>query len=328
MKKFYIVFFCFIIICRVYAQREIISLDGRWNIQDSVDSLVIPKIFEHTVDVPGLVRTSVPGFKNVDKFISYDYDHYEGNPDSGKYKIDNPKQIGISLQKRNYFWYERKFTLGNPKEVVILKVNKAQFGSAIWINNKYVGQNLSDCTAGYYNITKYIRFNDENEIMIRIGAHPGVLPYWMYSGRDDDKRYWTPGIWDDVSLILCNNPYISSVQVAPDINKSIITVQAVLNNLSGTKDFDLKYFVREWKSGKRVTEKEKKGIILSENGNIVITKKIIIPKEHLWSPGDPFLYTVELETPPIKSGSYKLTAAAKRNDTGEITISTRLFKID
>ncbi len=296
MNKIICLCFLLFMASQSFAQRTVLSLDGSWQIEDSIDSLAMPRHYSHKVDVPGLVRTSEPAFANVDRFVSYDYNRYDGNPNQGKYDIKDPKDIGIALQKRNYFWYRRTFTLTGRKEVVMLKVNKAQFGSAVWLNGHYVGKNLSNTTAAFYNITRFVRFNQANEIVIRIGAHPGVLPYWMYSGKDEDKRCWTPGIWDDVSVISSNNPFIQSVQVAPDIDRSGITVQARIADFKGGGTIDVAYIVREWKSGKEVASLERKGIRISENGSTIITEKISVPHQHLWSPKDPFLYTVEVKT--------------------------------
>lgn len=296
MKNIFLIGTFLLLTISCFSQRVIISLNGVWKIAETMDSSAIPVIFSHLADVPGLVRNSEPAFKGVDQFVSADYNFYWDNPDRLKLTIlDN--EIGISLQNRNYFWYKRFFNIEARKEIVILKVNKAQFGSSVWINGKFAGRNLSGCTSAFYNITNLVKYNGENDIVIRIGAHPGVLPIWMFSGKDSDKRYWTPGIWDDVSIISCNNPYIESVQVAPDINQSEITVQTSIISFQNQNTFDLAYDVKEWKTGKSIGSPEKKNIKLSPDGRATITEKIPVPDQHLWSPSDPFLYTLEVKTP-------------------------------
>ena len=52
-------------------------------------------------------------------------------------------------------------------------------------------------------------------LLVRVGAHPGVLPATFPAGTDFEKLKWTPGIYDEVSLQLADNPVIESVQVAP-----------------------------------------------------------------------------------------------------------------
>ena len=65
----------------------------------------------------------------------------------------------------------------------------------------------------------------ENVLVVRIGAHPGVLPASAPFGTDQEKNLWTPGIYDSVSLILADNPVIESVQVAPRLASSDILVE-------------------------------------------------------------------------------------------------------
>ena len=71
-------------------------------------------------------------------------------------------------------------------------------------------------------------------MVIRIGAHPGVLPANVSEGTDFEKNRWTPGIYDDVKLMVMNNPVISTVQVAPQLARSSILVQTELHNYSDT----------------------------------------------------------------------------------------------
>ena len=52
------------------AERATISLDGQWQIEDSVDGNTAPSRWTHAVPVPGLAHLATPEFKNVDLFDS------------------------------------------------------------------------------------------------------------------------------------------------------------------------------------------------------------------------------------------------------------------
>ncbi len=192
-----------------YGQRSVISLNGTWEIEESISPEGVPRKFTHTVAVPGLVNQSRPGFVNVDKFTTIDVIRHpivgiKDNP-----MLDTIK-IGIVGQNRNFFWYRRNIELTEKKEIVVLKISKAQFGTQVWINGKNAGDHFGCFTAGYFDITRYVKQPGKNEIVIRIGAHPKALPEWVPFGTDLEKRKWTPGIYDDVSVIACNNPYIET----------------------------------------------------------------------------------------------------------------------
>jgi hypothetical protein len=52
------------------ADRTTLLLDGTWDIEDSKDPGDIPKVWNHTVPVPGLVHSAQPAFPQVDEFDS------------------------------------------------------------------------------------------------------------------------------------------------------------------------------------------------------------------------------------------------------------------
>ena len=60
---------------------------------------------------------------------------------------------GVSRQERNYFWYRRTFTAPARKAVATLRVNKAQFGTAVWLNGTKVGEYAGCFSAGVFDVT-------------------------------------------------------------------------------------------------------------------------------------------------------------------------------
>jgi hypothetical protein len=48
------------------AHRTTLSLDGKWDVEDSVGANEMPKTYSHTVPVPGLTHSAVPAFADVD----------------------------------------------------------------------------------------------------------------------------------------------------------------------------------------------------------------------------------------------------------------------
>ena len=73
------------------SKRNTISLNGTWQIAEgSMD--VIPKDFDHTVPVPGLVSLSNPKFENVGPTVT------------------DRRSVSQSDSLREAFWYRRTFT--------------------------------------------------------------------------------------------------------------------------------------------------------------------------------------------------------------------------
>jgi len=320
----------------VYAQRIELSLDGMWQIDDSVEPDAMPKEFEHRVPVPGLAHSAEPPLEDVDAFDSRELLYRREVLRRMGLRPDGPGEMarkgvaGIPRQDRNYLWYRRMFRVPERKQVAILRIAKAQFGTAVWLNGRKIGEYPGCFTASYFNLTDAIDWEapsrtglqtrpetlernsrertgletrptsnfweGENTLVVRVGAHPGVLPDTYPTGTDFEKLRWTPGIYDRVSLRLCNNPVIEHVQVAPKIDSSEIVVQTQLKNFGPAVEFTLEHRVKAWKDGKPVAHSEPKSVKLDTGATTTVTQQIPIPDPTFWSPANPFLYVLDTTT--------------------------------
>src|SRR5579862_7856685 len=133
---------------RPSGHREILPLDGEWSIEDGVEHDVIPANFRHKVPVPGLAHLATPSFPGVDEYETREY--ILTMTDFGLMpKSADTGALGRTSQKRNYFWYQKSFTVPVKKQVAILRINKAQFGTAVWLNGKKIGEHLGCFTRGH-----------------------------------------------------------------------------------------------------------------------------------------------------------------------------------
>src|SRR5262249_4499750 len=106
-------------------------------------------------------------------------------------------------------------------------------------------------SASFFDLTAAVRWNAVNELVIRVGAHPGVLPVNYPAGTDFEKLKWTSGIYDSVSVYFADNPVIVSVQVGPHINPPEIVVQTRLRNYGPECTTVLSHRVTPWKYNAR-----------------------------------------------------------------------------
>ena len=285
--------------CAAHAQRVTTPLNGLWDIADSVLPDAQPTSYAHQVPVPGLAHSAIPPFKDVDEFQSREL--LSNLMQQGRYSKSDYEKLGnvpgISHQERNYFWYHRTFHAPAPHFVALLKISKAQFGITAFLNGQKLGEHHPCFTAAYFDASKAIHWNGENELTIRIGAHPGVLPPNVSAGTDFEKNRWTPGIYDDVSLMAFDGPGITSVQAAPKIDSSEVLVQTELHNFSTkTATTVLQQNIGEWKSGHAVAISAATTVTLAPGETRLFQQTVSIPGQHLWSPEDPFLYRLETHT--------------------------------
>src|SRR6516164_5363908 len=121
------------------AQRTTMSLNGTWSIGESIEGKDIPAAFDHTGPVPGLTNLARPEFRLVDQFESRELMHNRIRQGRLPQSTVLP-DVGVTNQPRNYFWYRRTFRPSERKRIAILRVNKAQFGTAVWLNGRKIGE--------------------------------------------------------------------------------------------------------------------------------------------------------------------------------------------
>ena len=278
------------------AERTSLSLDGTWDIEDSKDPEAIPTKWNHKVPVPGLAHSAQPAFPQVDEFDSRQL--ILNRTRDGKIPRNAiVHNAGVSRQKRNWFWYHRTFEVAMLRKIAVLRINKAQFGAAVWLNGVKIGEHLPCFTAAIFDVSRTIR-QGRNELIVRVGAHPGVLPLTVSAGTDFEKIRWTPGIYDSVSVALSHNPVIEAIQVAPKIADSSIVVQTALRNFERDPvSFDLSQRVHAWKSDVTVAKAKALPVTLAPGETKVILADVnAYPARMLWSPESPNLYVLETAT--------------------------------
>ncbi len=277
-------------------QRVTMSLNGTWEVAESVSSDRAPDDYPHTAPVPGLVRLASPAFEDVDAFLSRE--HLRNG--HVNVKIDTSGlagTAGISLQDRDYYWYRTNFRTPDEYTVARLVVNKAQFGVAVWLNGKKVGEHLHCFTPGKFDLSDAIDWSGENTLVVRVGAHPGMLPLEVACGTDTEKIHWTAGIYDDVSLLLSDDVTVESVQAAPRIGESEVLVQTRIKNRGGEpRTFALTQRVYTWKGGQEASPEVSERLTLTPGEEQTVTQTISLRNARLWSPEDPFLYVLATST--------------------------------
>jgi beta-galactosidase len=276
-------------------ERITLSLDGEWRIEDSVATDTIPREWHHSVPVPGLAHLAQPAFADVDRFDSKEVISNRVRkgllPESALVE-----GAGVAHQARNYFWYNRTFRAPSRKQAAILRINKAQFGAAVWLNGQKIGEHAGCFTTFYSDVTRAMNWQGENQLVVRVGAHPGVLPVDYPTGSDFEKNRWTPGIYDSVALLLSDNPVIESVQVAPHIDTRTITVQTRLKNYTAASArFALNQRVRPWRGGHEAGRAELR-VELAAGEEKILTQTIRLDAVELWTPEHPFLYLLDTTT--------------------------------
>lgn len=252
-------------------RRSETSLDGEWEIAESSDEMP-PSEFTARVPVPGLADMASPAFAEV-----------------GTEK---------SSEHRRFFWYRRIFgELGPAPPIVRLRIRKAMFTTAVFVNGQEVGEHAGCFTPFVVDITRFLRGNwAENELLIRVGAHRENVPKGLPDGWDFEKVRYIPGIYDSVELLETGNPYVENVQIVPDIAAQTVRAVIELANAGPTVGSPVKVGIYDLGTQQDIVTANLGEMTLAEGEKRVIEAVLTIPNCRLWSPEDPHLYGLRVTT--------------------------------
>lgn len=251
-----------------HAERITLPLDGEWQLARGADAEP-PAAFPSVAPVPGLADMAAPPFADV----------------------------GKPAGKPGYFFYRRTFSAPEVlPECAWLKIHKAKYGTAVWLNGKPLGEHLPSFTPSFWDVRSLLAAGKENELVIRVGAGRECLPEGMPTGWDFEKYRYIPGIYDSVSLLLCDGPRIVNVQCVPDLDAKRVRLLVELRGGTRPAAASVKAEIAESQGGRVVSTGSAEGPDLSPGETRVLDLTLPAPDCRLWWPEDPFLYEARLST--------------------------------
>jgi len=186
-------------------------------------------------------------------------------------------------------WYRRTFTVPEDWRTSGQRV-LLHFGAVNWKSSVYVnGQQIGSHTGGYdgfdYDITEALmpganslvvsaqnplkHDTPDSQILGKQRSNPGGV---LYTG--------STGIWQTVWIEPVASTHITDLVLTPDIDTSVLHITAGVNGDTGVI-----VHVVALDNGQEIGSAT--GVVNSE-------LSLQIPHEHLWSPSDPHLYSLEI----------------------------------
>jgi len=194
--------------------------------------------------------------------------------------------VGKTVGKDSVLWYQRSVSLpATFKNNIVL----LQFGAVDWLCDVYVnGKKAGTHQGGYdpfsFDITTLLNKKGEQQIALRVWdpSDEGPQP----RGKQVNKPagiWYTPvtGIWQTVWLEAVPKTYIASTKQTPDLDKKLVSVAAMVQNLLPGDEI----VYTAWKGTEKVAENK------STTGSAV---NLTIPDPMTWSPQHPFLYDLKI----------------------------------
>ena len=223
---------------------------------------------------------------------SYDFD------DSGWRKLDLPHDWAIEgpFSKEVYYqggflpypgvgWYRKSFEVTEEGKIVLLEFDGVMKDARIWLNGEYVGGWAYGYSSFSFDITKYLKLNQENVIAVRVENVD-------YSSR------WYPGsgIYRNVWLTITSPVHVAhwgtfvTTPVVTD-KKTMVSVETWIENQSQkAKEIVLETTIVDHVGN--VVSVDTQSEHIEKNGRYKFEQELEIQNPSRWDVDDPYLYAV------------------------------------
>ncbi len=177
-----------------------------------------PAEFKHKIQVPGLIDLAEPKIDQYDKYFT-------------------------GRQELKYSWYRFKFKVPAKYEhkFAELTLLKSMFNTQIFLNGYDCGTYMQCSTPIETNLTPYLKYNNEENILLVRVDEEKRLPRQSALGYDREKFAYIPGIWDDVFISFTGPVRISRALVLTSYLNKEVTVKLKVENLSKIFQRNMEY---------------------------------------------------------------------------------------
>lgn len=182
-------------------------------------------------------------------------------------------------------YFKVKEELKNKK--IFISFQGVETAFYVWVNGEFVGYSEDTFTPSEFDITNYIKENEENKLAVEVYKRSSAS--WI-----EDQDFWRfSGIFRDVYLYGVPKIHIRDLFVKSTLDESYkngelkIDLDFILDN---EEEFKLKSYLKD-RAGNTVYDF---GEIVSRDNKIDTLKTTINNVEH-WSAENPYLYTLYIE---------------------------------
>ena len=278
MKKVLLLtLFSLLNICLIFAQKRTeILLDGNWKFSKGN----FENAYQVNYDDSGWQNVSLPNtWNNLD------------GQDGGTYY-------------RGPAWYRKSFLIpaNLNSKIIFIRFGAANMIADVYLNGKFVGEHKGGYAAFIFNITRFINFNSNNILAVKVdNTDPKSSEEFNLAPLDADYTM-DGGLYRKVKLIVTNNVHISLTDYASpgifitqknvsDIHADISLLSKLENDSNKKQEITLKSSIYD--SDGKLVNSNSRNISISPNSNSDYIQSFSINKPHLWNGRtDPYLYKV------------------------------------
>lgn len=224
------------------------------------------------------------------------------------------KPVGGLFPETSIGWYRKHFSVAKADsgQRFQLQFDGIYRNAMIWVNNFFVGNNMSGYVGNAYDITDYVNFDRDNVIVVRVDATQ--YEGWFYEGAGIYRHVWL-NQYDNVHIVHDGVFAYSSIVS----NKAVVNVETKVENLSPSSATSTVSAYIADREGKIISRSKDQSLSLKQNASATAINNISLVNFREWSLEDPYLYRVVVE---IKSNGKLVDKRIIRYGVRNIEIKT------
>jgi beta-galactosidase len=195
------------------------------------------------------------------------------------------KPIGRQFPATSIGWYRRSFTIpaSDSTKRILVKFDGVFRNCTVWLNDVFIGRNLSGYEEFSFDLTDYIRFGHKNVLTVRVDATQAEG--WFYEGAGIYRHTWL--IKYSPLHIPLYGTFVSSKVME---NSADVNIQTTVFNQAHKGNKCKLYSVIFDKEGNKIGSSVTSDLKLKSYEKETKDQKIKIENPNLWSLDDPYLY--------------------------------------
>ncbi len=205
----------------------------------------------------------------------------------GEFSADNPAGVSGGALPGGMAWYRKTFILpeSDKGKIISIEFDGVYMNSEVWINGEYLGKRPNGYISFSYDMTPYLKFgNEKNIIAVKVDNSKQPNSRW-YSGS---------GIYRNVWLVKTNKVHVDhwgTFITTPIVSKdaAIVNIKTQIRNADHEQK-SIKLITTVFNNSGKKISKISSDTIIGANSVLEIVNTLHVLSPQLWSIESPVLY--------------------------------------
>jgi beta-galactosidase/beta-glucuronidase len=178
------------------------------------------------------------------------------------------------------------FSPDNRMEIIF---NRVMYYSKVWLNGKFIGENIGGYLPFSFDITKHLKPGQTNTLVIRVDNKPRIE--WLPASKQIEWIQYG-GILEPVKLVSKSHCYIDDFIITTKPDKGGAQISCIVR-IANENDTNSEMELNIGISGSTGNTNKSMKVQCKPKGIINVNVNLTMDHPDLWSPDNPVLYTAK-----------------------------------